>query len=259
MAAFDEATRDLHEGAVVRKALQLPKVTASPEETQEGHEGDPSWDAAPAEPPINRLLTPEERGDAPEESQVDLLSSIGELTLAEKLALQPLGSVAEGMSILDRAQYTSVLFSGEEEVFSTLLEKLSRASTQEEALAMFPDLKMRIHDLAASLSGGERQMLAISRALISKPKFLLLDEPTASLDPETGDFVRSFLEEYQRENKTSILLASHNMSEVERLCSSVLMMNKGTIIDQGTPRELINKHGRKNMEEVFLKLTRETV
>ncbi|MGB1099793.1 MAG: hypothetical protein ACPGYS_02670 [Flavobacteriales bacterium] len=139
VAAFDEATRDLHEGAVVRKALQLPKVTAAPEETEESHEGEPAWDAPPAEPPVNRLLTPEERGDAPAESQVDLLSSIGELTLAEKLALQPLGSVAEGMSILDRAQYTSVLFSGEEEVFSTLLEKLSRASTQEEALAMFQE------------------------------------------------------------------------------------------------------------------------
>ena len=139
VAAFDEAARNLHEGAVVRKALQLPKVTSAPEETQEGHEGDAAWDAPPAEPPVNRLLKPEERGDAPEESQVDLLSSIGELTLAEKLALQPLGSVAEGMSILDRAQYTSVLFSGEEEVFSTLLEKLSRASTQEEALAMFQE------------------------------------------------------------------------------------------------------------------------
>ena len=139
VAAFDEATRDLPEGAVVRKALQLPQVTAAPEETQESHEGEPSWDASPPEPPVNRLLEPEERGDTPAESQVDLLSSIGELTLAEKLALQPLGSVAEGMSILDRAQYTSVLFSGEEEVFSTLLEKLSRASTQEEALAMFQE------------------------------------------------------------------------------------------------------------------------
>lgn len=139
VAAFDEATRDLHEDAVVRKALQLPHVTAAPEETQESQEGEPSWDAPPPEPPVNRLLEPEERGDAPAESQVDLLSSIGELTLAEKLALQPLGSVAEGMSILDRAQYTSVLFSGEEEVFSTLLEKLSRASTQEEALAMFQE------------------------------------------------------------------------------------------------------------------------
>ena len=88
---------------------------------------------------------------------------------------------------------------------------------------------------------------------------LLLDEPTASLDPETGDFVRSFLEDYQKEKGTSILLASHNMAEVERLCSSVLMMNKGSIIDQGTPHDLIKKHGRKNMEEVFLKLTREKI
>ena len=139
VAAFDEATRDLHEGAVVRKALHLPQMTSAAEETPEDHDDEPSWDAPPAEPPVNRLLTPEERGDTPAESQVDLLSSIGELTLAEKLALQPLGSVAEGMSILDRAQYTSVLFSGEEEVFSTLLEKLSKASTQEEALAMFQE------------------------------------------------------------------------------------------------------------------------
>ena len=85
---------------------------------------------------------------------------------------------------------------------------------------------------------------------------LLLDEPTASLDPETGDFVRSFLEDYQIEKKASILIASHNMAEVERLCSSVLMMNSGKIIDQGIPSNLIKKHGRKNMEEVFLKLTK---
>lgn len=86
-----------------------------------------------------------------------------------------------------------------------------------------------------------------------------MDEPTASLDPETGDFVRSFLESYQKEKKTSILLASHNMSEVERLCSFVLMMNNGTIIDKGSPQELVKKHGRRNMEEVFLKLTREKI
>ena len=90
-----------------------------------------------------------------------------------------------------------------------------------------------------------------------KRQILLLDEPTASLDPETGDFVRSFLEDYQKEKETSILLASHNMAEVERLCSSVLMMNNGLIIDRGSPRDLIKKHGRKNMEEVFLELTRE--
>ena len=92
--------------------------------------------------------------------------------------------------------------------------------------------------------------------MINDPKVLLLDEPSASLDPETGDFVRTFLEEYKKEKKISILLASHNMSEVKRLCSSILMMKNGTIIDQGSPEELIKKHGRKNLEEVFLKLVR---
>ena len=87
----------------------------------------------------------------------------------------------------------------------------------------------------------------------------LTDRMGPELDPETGDFVRSFFESYQKEKGTSILLASHNMTEVERLCSSVLMMNNGSIIDQGSPEKLIQKHGRKNMEEVFLKLTREKV
>ena len=123
--------------------------------------------------------------------------------------------------------------------------------------------KLRLNELldkvTGELSSGQKNRVSLAKSIINDPEVLLLDEPTASLDPETGDFVRSFLEEYQRENKTSILLASHNMSEVERLCSSVLMMNKGAIIDQGTPDELINKHGRKNMEEVFLKLTRETI
>ena len=116
-----------------------------------------------------------------------------------------------------------------------------------------------INKITGELSSGQKNRVSLAKSIINDPEVLLLDEPTASLDPETGDFVRSFLEEYQRENKTSILLASHNMSEVERLCSSVLMMNKGAIIDQGTPDELVNKHGRKNMEEVFLKLTRETI
>ena len=116
-----------------------------------------------------------------------------------------------------------------------------------------------INKITGELSSGQKNRVSLAKSIINDPEVLLLDEPTASLDPETGDFVRSFLEEYQREKKTSILLASHNMSEVERLCSSVLMMNKGAIIDQGTPGELINKHGRKNMEEVFLKLTRETI
>ena len=123
--------------------------------------------------------------------------------------------------------------------------------------------KLRLYEfidkLTGELSSGQKNRVSLAKSIINNPKVLLLDEPTASLDPETGDFVRSFLEEYQHENRTSILLASHNMAEVERLCSSVLMMNKGSIIDEGRPEELIKKHGRKNMEEVFLKLTREKV
>ncbi len=116
-----------------------------------------------------------------------------------------------------------------------------------------------INKITGELSSGQKNRVSLAKSIINDPSVLLLDEPTASLDPETGDFVRSFLEEYQKEKKTSILLASHNMTEVERLCSSVLMMNKGSIIDQGTPGELIKKHGRRNMEEVFLKLTRDLI
>ena len=116
-----------------------------------------------------------------------------------------------------------------------------------------------IHKITGELSSGQKNRVSLAKSIINDPDILLLDEPTASLDPETGDFVRSFLESYQKEKKTSILLASHNMSEVERLCSSVLMMNNGTIIDKGSPQELVKKHGRRNMEEVFLKLTREKI
>ena len=121
--------------------------------------------------------------------------------------------------------------------------------------------KLRLQDIinkiTGELSSGQKNRVSLAKSIINNPTVLLLDEPTASLDPETGDFIRSFLENYQKEQETSILLASHNMNEVERLCSSVLMMNKGSIIDQGKPADLIKKHGRKNMEEVFLKLSRE--
>ena len=116
-----------------------------------------------------------------------------------------------------------------------------------------------INKITGELSSGQKNRVSLAKSIINDPPVLLLDEPTASLDPETGDFVRSFLEDYQKEKETSILLASHNMSEVERLCSSVLMMNSGTIIDQGSTEKLIKKHGRKNMEEVFLKLTRKKI
>jgi len=119
---------------------------------------------------------------------------------------------------------------------------------------------LRLNDFlnkkTGELSSGQKNRVSLAKALINNPSILLLDEPTASLDPETGDFVRTFLENYKKEKKISILLASHNMSEVERLCTSVLMMKEGKIIDKGTPAELIEKHGRKNLEEVFLKLTR---
>ena len=114
-----------------------------------------------------------------------------------------------------------------------------------------------IDRITGELSSGQKNRVSLAKSIINDPSVLLLDEPTASLDPETGDFVRSFLENYQKEKKASILLASHNMTEVERLCSSVLMMKNGVIVDQDSPKELIKKHGRKNLEEVFLKLTRE--
>ena len=107
------------------------------------------------------------------------------------------------------------------------------------------------------LSSGQKNRVSLAKSLINEPKILLLDEPTASLDPDTGDYVRTYLEEYAHKNKTTILLASHNMSEVERLCSKVMMMKGGEIIDTGTCEKLILKHGRKNLEETFLKLVRE--
>ena len=121
--------------------------------------------------------------------------------------------------------------------------------------------KLRLGDLlnkiTGELSSGQKNRVSLAKALINKPKVLLLDEPTASLDPEIGDFVRTFLEDYKKEMKISILLASHNMNEVTRLCKSTLMMKDGIIIDSGSPKELISKHGRQNLEEVFLKLTRD--
>ena len=120
--------------------------------------------------------------------------------------------------------------------------------------------ELRLEDLlnkiTGELSSGQKNRVSLAKALINNPIVLFLDEPTASLDPEVGDFVRTFLENYKKEKKISVLLASHNMSEVTRLCASVLMMKDGVIIDKGKPEELISKHGRKNLEEVFLKLTR---
>ena len=107
------------------------------------------------------------------------------------------------------------------------------------------------------LSSGQKNRVSLAKSLINNPEILLLDEPTASLDPDTGDYVRSYIENYAKKNNTTILLASHNMSEVERLCKNIMMMKQGKIIDEGTCEELISKHGRVNLEETFLKLVRE--
>ena len=107
------------------------------------------------------------------------------------------------------------------------------------------------------LSSGQKNRVSLAKALINDPEILLLDEPTASLDPDVGDYIRSFIEDYASNKKATILLASHNMNEVERLCHEVLMMKNGEIIDQGKSSDLISKHGRKNLEEVFLKIVRE--
>ena len=106
------------------------------------------------------------------------------------------------------------------------------------------------------LSSGQKNRVSLAKSLINKPKLLFLDEPTASLDPDVGDFVREYLEKYKNKNQLTMLLASHNMKEVERLCDKIIMMKQGKIVDEGTCEELINKHGRKNLEDTFLKIAR---
>ena len=113
-----------------------------------------------------------------------------------------------------------------------------------------------LHKKTGELSSGQKNRVSLAKSLINKPEILLLDEPTASLDPDIGDFVRNYLEIYKSKNQITILLASHNMKEVERLCDSVIMMKEGNIVDRGTCDELIKRHGRNNLEDTFLKIAR---
>jgi ABC-2 type transport system ATP-binding protein len=113
-----------------------------------------------------------------------------------------------------------------------------------------------INKNTGELSSGQKNRVSLAKSLINKPKLLFLDEPTASLDPDVGDFVREYLEKYKKKNELTMLLASHNMKEVERLCSKIIMMKQGKIVDEGTCEELINKHGRENLEDTFLKIAR---
>jgi ABC-2 type transport system ATP-binding protein len=118
------------------------------------------------------------------------------------------------------------------------------------------DLGSLMHRRAGALSAGQKTRVALAKALINRPDLLLLDEPTASLDPDTADYVRSRLEAYRAESGAAILLASHNMAEVERLCSHLLMMKQGQIVDRGTPAALIARYGRDDLEQVFLAIAR---
>ena len=118
------------------------------------------------------------------------------------------------------------------------------------------DIKSFFEFKTGELSSGQKNRVSLAKSLINSPEILLLDEPTASLDPDIGDFVRGYIQEYKMKNKVTILLASHNMNEVERLCDNVIIMRKGKVIDQGTCGDLIKKHGQNSLEETFLKLAR---
>ncbi|CAG1005737.1 ABC transporter ATP-binding protein NatA [Burkholderiales bacterium] len=132
-----------------------------------------------------------------------------------------------------------------------------------------PDTRRRLEELASELdlqslmkrpygdlSAGQRTRVSLAKALLNRPEVLLLDEPTASLDPDVGDRMRSFLERYQQRTGATMLLATHNMGEVERLCDEVIMLRAGRVVDQGSPAALIERYGRENMEQVFLDIAR---
>ncbi|HBK06035.1 MAG TPA: ABC transporter [Acetobacteraceae bacterium] len=124
-------------------------------------------------------------------------------------------------------------------------------------LARELDLGAILDRPAGQLSAGQKTRVALAKALINRPEVLLLDEPTASLDPDTGDMVRTWLEQYRAESGCTILLASHNMAEVERLCAHVVMLKKGEVVDRGSPDNLLLRYGRKDMEDVFLDIARD--
>ena len=118
------------------------------------------------------------------------------------------------------------------------------------------DLHAFLDRPAGQLSAGKKTRVALAKSLINRPDVLLLDEPTASLDPDTGDLVRTWLERYRTASGCTILLASHNMAEVERLCDTVLMLRQGRVVDQGAPNDLISRYGRDDLEQVFLDIAR---
>ena len=141
------------------------------------------------------------------------------------------------------------------EVYARLYGVINKVERIEELVEDL-NLSKFLDKNTGELSSGQKNRVSLAKSLINKPKLLFLDEPTASLDPDVGDFVREYLEKYKNKNELTMLLASHNMKEVERLCSKIIMMKQGKIVDEGTCEELINKHGRKNLEDTFLKIAR---
>lgn len=133
---------------------------------------------------------------------------------------------------------------------------VARPRRRIDALAQMLDLVELQDRFTGTLSAGQKTRVTLAKALINRPDLLLLDEPTASLDPDTADQVRSHLEAYCRQTGAAVLLASHNMGEVERLCQHVLMMRRGKIVDRGAPADLIARYGRANLEQVFLDIAR---
>ena len=162
--------------------------------------------------------------------------------------------------------------------FSSPYVDLPRRLTVRENLTIYahlyglPRVRARLRELSAALqfdelmdrpygqlSTGQRTRVTLAKAFLNEPELLLLDEPTASLDPDTADYVRAYLEAYKKQRGTTVLLASHNMSEVERLCDDVLMLRAGRLVDRGPPAGLLARYGRQNMEEVFIDIARERV
>ena len=141
------------------------------------------------------------------------------------------------------------------EVYARLYGVINKVERIEELVEDL-NLSKFLDKNTGELSSGQKNRVSLAKSLINKPKLLFLDEPTASLDPDVGDFVREYLEKYKNKNELTMLLASHNMKEVERLCGKIIMMKQGKIVDEGTCEELINKHGRKNLEDTFLKIAR---
>lgn len=142
------------------------------------------------------------------------------------------------------------------DVYARLYGIRKRAERLREVAETF-DLQDLLKRSFGSLSAGQRTRVSLAKALLNEPAVLLMDEPTASLDPASADRIRTYLREYQRRTGATVLLASHNMQEVERLCEKILMLKQGRVVDRGAPETLVHKYGRETLEQVFIDIARD--